>query len=247
MKSEAGEADLTIYGDIVEEEWWESDVSARNVVKQLQEMDVDIINVYINSYGGSVSAGLAIYNSLKNHKAKIKTYCDGFACSIASVIFMAGEERIMSNASLLMVHNPWMYTYGNAKQLRKDADDLETIVIASTAAYMDRITIQETDLKQLLEDESWITPTDALEWGFATAVNGVSAQAKYSQSVRKDIMQMLTQSRNIQQGEPGHSDTKQEPEQQAHQEPEEEPKQNETKVLKMMGAFFNAFSQKEEK
>ncbi len=57
--------------------------------------------LYINSYGGEVAEGLAIYNNLKRHKAKIKTYCDGFACSVASVIFMAGDERVMSTASLL--------------------------------------------------------------------------------------------------------------------------------------------------
>ena len=82
-------------------------------------MDTDEIEVHINSNGGAVSEGLAIYNVLKNSKAKVTTYCDGFACSPASVIFMAGDERVMNGASLLMIHDAWTYGQGNAAELRK--------------------------------------------------------------------------------------------------------------------------------
>ena len=79
--------------------------------KELQELDESIeqINVYIIPYGGEVAEGLAIYNALKRHKAKVTTYVDGFACSIASVIFAVGDERIMSDTSLLMIHNAWTW------------------------------------------------------------------------------------------------------------------------------------------
>ena len=101
------EVDIQIYGDITSWEWLESDVSSYTLSKQIEELECDQINVYINSYGGEVAEGLAIYNQLKRHKAKVKTVCDGFACSAASVVFMAGDERIMSTASLLMIHNAW--------------------------------------------------------------------------------------------------------------------------------------------
>ena len=90
------EADVYIFGDITSWEWFDNDVSSYTLSKELQELDKDIetINVHINSYGGEVAEGLAIHNLLKNHKAKVRTYCDGFACSIASVIFMAGDISI---------------------------------------------------------------------------------------------------------------------------------------------------------
>lgn len=187
------EADLIIFGDITSYPWAESDVSAYNLSTKLANLEADIINVHINSYGGEVAEGLAIYNSLKQHKAKIKTYCDGFACSIASVIFMAGEERMMSNASTLMIHNPWTYTSGNATELRKTAADLDKLAQASVNAYLSSVTLSEDEIKKLMDEETWILPDEALEYGFATAVTGVKAQEKYSQSVRKIILQKLTE------------------------------------------------------
>lgn len=182
---------ITIYGDIVSWPWLESDVSSYNLSRQITGLDVDVIDVHINSYGGEVAEGLAIYNSLKQHKAKVRTYCDGFACSIASVIFMAGDERVMSNASMLMVHNPWTYTEGNAQELRKTADDLDKMSQASVNAYMEKVSITEEEVKNLLDDESWLLPSEALEDGFATSVTGAEPQAKYSQSVRKHVMEKL--------------------------------------------------------
>ena len=107
-------ATINIYGDITSFPIFDNDVSADNLSKQLDRLTgVSEINVYINSYGGEVAEGLAIYNALKRHAAKVKTYCDGFACSVASVIFMAGDERIMNEASLLMIHNAWTLAQGN--------------------------------------------------------------------------------------------------------------------------------------
>lgn len=125
LQKSDNEANIVIYGNISSWSWNERNTSAYNLSKQLEDLDVDFINIYINSYGGEVAEGLAIYNTLKRHKATVRTYCDGFACSIASVIFMAGDERIMSNASLLMIHNAWTNISGNANELRKQADDLE--------------------------------------------------------------------------------------------------------------------------
>ncbi len=192
LETEEDEADITIFGDITSWPWMTSDVSAYMLSKQIAELDVDTINVHISSYGGEVMEGLAIYNSLKQHKAKIRTYCDGFACSIASVIFMAGRERIISNVSLLMAHNAWTNIEGNAQELRKAADDLDKITQASINAYMEHVNISEAEIKKLLDNETWLTPQEALDLGFATAISGVQVQEKYSQSVRKGVFQMLT-------------------------------------------------------
>lgn len=191
VNQETREADVTIFGDITSWEWLESDVSSYTLSKELGGLDVDVINVHINSYGGEVAEGLAIYNVLKQHKAKVKTYCDGFACSAASVVFMAGDERIMSAASLLMIHNAWTYTQGNASELRKAADDLDTITGASVAAYMACVNIDKDRVVELMDAESWIAPPDALEMGFATSVVGDGAKSP-SQSARKIVFDRLT-------------------------------------------------------
>lgn len=198
--NEKKEANINIYGDITSWEWYDSDVSSYTLSKELDSIpeDIETINVYINSYGGEVAEGLAIYNSLKRHKAKVKTYCDGFACSIASVIFMAGEERIVSSASLLMIHNAWTYASGNANDFRKQAEDLETITQASVNAYMNHVNITEEELKEMLDDETWITPQDALEKGFATKITEDEGSTNASQSIRNKVVEKLTKKETTQ-------------------------------------------------
>ena len=190
LATEGDSAEVCIFGDITPYPW-EGDMSAYNLSKQLEEIgNVKQINVHINSYGGEVAEGLAIYNALRNHSAKVTTICDGFACSIASVIFMAGDERIMNDSSLLMIHNAWMFAEGNADQLRKQADDLEKINEASVKAYMSKVSISEEELKALMDGETWISPEDAVEWGFATSVKKDESE-KPSQSARKKVQKMI--------------------------------------------------------
>ena len=168
LESKNDVADLYIFGDITSWPWLESDVSASGIVNELQSLDAKEINVHINSYGGEVAEGLAIYNTLKNSDMKVTTICDGFACSAASVIFMAGDERIINEASLLMIHNAWTYANGNATELRKAAEDLDKITQASVNAYVSRATISEDEIKNLMDNETWITAQEAVEYGFAT-------------------------------------------------------------------------------
>jgi len=193
LQTNGKEADIYIFGDITSWEWFDNDMSSYTLSKELQELspDIETINVHINSYGGEVAEGLAIYSLLRSHKAKVRTIVDGFACSIASVIFMAGDERIMSNASLLMVHNAWMRTVGNAAQLRKDADDLDKITQASINAYMSRVNITEDKLKELLDAETWLLPDEALEMGFATSIISETQSNKAAASARKALFDLF--------------------------------------------------------
>lgn len=165
-------ADLYIFGDICKWAWEEDgDANGMTIVKKLRALNVKTINVHINSYGGDVSEGLAIYNVLRESSAQIVTVCDGFACSAASVVFMAGDKRIMRPASLLMIHNAWTYAMGNAAELRKSADDLDTITQASVEAYKQVATISEDEIKALMDAETWILPDDAVAYGFATDID----------------------------------------------------------------------------
>ena len=184
-------ADIFIFGDITSWEWLESDVSSYTLARAVQDLDVGEITVHINSYGGEVAEGLAIHNSLKNHPARVRTVCDGFACSAASVVFMAGDERVMNPASLLMVHNAWSSASGNAKELRKAADDLDAITSASVEAYKARVNLSDGELAELLDNETWITPADAVAWGFATEVLKEEQAEAPSQSARAAVFQAL--------------------------------------------------------
>lgn len=183
-------ATLNIYGDITSYPWIESDVSSYNLSKQLDAMQgVTKLDVYINSYGGEVAEGLAIYNALKRkaQTCKVTTYCDGFACSIASVIFMAGAERKMSKASLLMIHNAWTVGTGNAAELRKLADDMDIITSASVEAYKEIANISEKKIRALMDAETWIAPKDAVKYGFATEILDEKTENP-SQNVRNMLM-----------------------------------------------------------
>jgi ATP-dependent Clp protease, protease subunit len=227
------EAEIYIYGDITSWPGRESDVSAYTLSSQIAELgDVDTIKVYINSCGGEVAEGLAIYNVLKRNNAKVITFCDGFACSIASVIFAAGDERKMSSASLLMVHNAWMYTGGNADQLRKDADDLDTVTQASINAYLSIAAISEDEIKALMDAESWITPQEALSYGFATEITNEKAN-NVSQSARQSVFDAIMVKR-----EPAPADVPVP----TPAKPAKSEGENRVNYLK---AFFDAFKEKE--
>ena len=208
LEKEKNVATLNIYGDITSWPYFEGDTSSAGLSNQLDKLqDVDRIDVYINSYGGEVKEGIAIYNALKRHKAKIRTVCDGFACSIASVIFMAGDERVMNDASLLMIHNAWTYAEGNAENLRKQADDLEKITQASVEAYKAHSNLSEDEIKSLMDAETWILPTEAVEYGFATEICKTETN-NASQNARKKLFEIVMEAQDEpEDGEPDDEET----------------------------------------
>lgn len=165
MDNSNGTAVINIYADI----YSGGKCSAECLSKQIADLkEAKQIDVYINSNGGDVFEGLAIYNALKRSKAKIITHCDGMAASIASVIFMAGEERIMPKSSFLMIHNAWGGMVGNAEEMRKYADDLETVTQASIGIYKENSSLSEDEIKDLMDKETILTAEEALKYGFAT-------------------------------------------------------------------------------
>lgn len=192
------EAELDIYGDITSERSWgckENDMNVFRLSRQLDELQDEVtqINVNINSYGGEVAEGIAIYNALVRHKAKIVTRCDGMACSIASVIFMAGDERVMYEPSMLMIHNASSCAWGTAADLRKAAEDNEKITSMSKAAYLQSVNITEEELTALMDAETWLSPAEALNMGFATRIETRDEATAPSQSVRSSVLRMIRQ------------------------------------------------------
>lgn len=164
-------ADINIYGDITSLPWLDSDVSAHGIKEEIDTLDVDDINVYINSYGGEVAEALAIYSVLKRHSATVHTYCDGFACSAATIIFCAGDVRTMGSIALMMIHNCMSYLgYANSEEMRKAAEDNDKINQSSIEAYKRVSNLSEEEIKDMMNAETWLTAKECLEYGFATEI-----------------------------------------------------------------------------
>lgn len=181
-------ADIFIYGDIVSYRWDESDTSASSFKEDLDNLgDVSTINLYINSPGGSVFEGIAIHNMLKRHKAKVNVYVDALAASIASVIAMAGDTIIMPKNSMLMIHNPWTFTWGNAAELRKAADDLDRIGNSSKQTYLQKAgdKLSEEKLQEMLDAETWLSADEAFEYGLCDVVEEANQMAA---SISEDFL-----------------------------------------------------------
>ncbi|ROR25155.1 ATP-dependent Clp protease proteolytic subunit ClpP [Comamonas sp. BIGb0124] len=156
-------ATIHIYGDIGES-WWDETVSARGFVAELNELDVTEIDVRINSLGGSVPDGLAIYNAMRRHKANITVHVDGIAYSIASLIAMGGDKVRMASNALMMIHAPWTVAAGNSAELREMADQLDTWATAMSTSYAKRTGDQPAALALLTDGKDhFFTATEALE------------------------------------------------------------------------------------
>ncbi len=175
--AETGVLELYIYGDVQGDgyDWWtdqtiESETSANHFREELAKYpNVTQINVYINSYGGSVFEGTAIYNQLRRHPAHKTVYIDGFACSVASVIAMAGDEVVMPRNAMMMIHRAIMGAWGNSDELRKAADDLDVINRGNRQAYLQKAgeKLSEEELVAMLDAETWLTAEDCLRLGLA--------------------------------------------------------------------------------
>lgn len=187
--AESDALDIYIYSDI-SNSWWDDEaMGADKFRKELEKnKNASQINLFINSMGGSVSEGVAIYNQIKRHKAHVTAYIDGFACSIASVIPMAADEVIMGENTMFMIHNPWTIAMGNANDLRKTAEDLDKvrdgcIIPAYKAKCGDRISDEE--LTELLDNETYITAKEALEYGFCDKIDTISDEKKKAEAEEK--------------------------------------------------------------
>lgn len=164
-------AELILYGEISDYSWWGDEVTPKALTDDLATLgDITDLTVRINSGGGDVFAGVAIHSILKRHKANVTVYVDGIAASIASVIAMAGDKIIMPKGSMMMIHNPWTFAYGDSRDLRKTADTLDSIRDSILAIYEGKTGLSNEDLIAMLDEETWMNATEAVEKSFATEV-----------------------------------------------------------------------------
>lgn len=168
---------LHIYGDIYQtfDDWLSGEEG--NTAKGIQQFleankGVDGIDVYINSMGGDVFEGTAIANQLRRFDGNVTVTVDGFACSIASVIAMAGDEVRMPRNATMMIHNMWTGICGNASELRKMADDLDVLMEANKTIYLDKAgdKLDYDKLTEMLDAETWLTAEQCVEYGLADTV-----------------------------------------------------------------------------
>ena len=162
-------ADLYFYGDIVSN-WWgawdDTDQYPEAIRDFLKGQEGKDLNIYINSGGGSVFAGMAIYNMLKRHKGHKTVYVDGLAASIASIIALAGDKIIIPSNAFLMIHKPWSWGMCNANDFRKMADDLDAIQKGILNVYEDNIVdgVEMSEIEKMVDEETWLNGNEASKY-----------------------------------------------------------------------------------
>lgn len=187
-------ADIYIFGDIVPFELFDGDVSAAGIVDEIKDLVVDEIRVHIDSYGGAVSEGWAIYNALRQHPARVVTYGDGFVASAALYPFLAGEERVASNLSAYFFHRVSIRAEGYSDELRAAADEADMMTDIGISAFVERTNMDEAEVRRLMDGETWLTPAQALEYGLATSIHKDDG-LPVAQDAKKSIMQRLLQAK----------------------------------------------------
>lgn len=192
QQAAGSKVEIYIFGDVVEEKWCDYETSPKSVIDVIQGLDTQEISVYIDSYGGSVAAGWGIYNALRQHPAKVKTYGVGFVASAALYPFLAGDERYASTLSAYYMHEAWTSASGYADELRRAADQIESLTDVGVNAFVERAGMERDKVLELMHEETWLTPEAALELGIATAITQESGSGP-AQSARREIMQRLTQ------------------------------------------------------
>lgn len=245
---------ITAKGDFNWDIWQydESETSAKHFIELLQKIpDNETIELHINSYGGEVKEGVAIYNMLKQKPCKKVCYVDGFAYSVASIICMACDHIIMGLGTSMLIHNMWLTATGNAEQLRKTADDLDVLMASNRQIYLSRAkNLTEEQLIEMMDKETYLTPEQCMEYGFCDEIsesvpdeNNINQchaerllQLQRELNSQKTLQQYMQQFISISSSEGTNSKLKQ----------EKELKPIESKALHMMSAFFNAMITQED-
>lgn len=151
-------------------------ISAQMVADALKNIgSVKTLNVNISSDGGDVFEGRAIYSQLMKYKtqnsAEIKVYVDGLAASIASLLAMSGDEIHMPQGSFMMIHNAWGFAIGDAEEMRKTADLLDTLTNSIIDTYVSRTGGDRKEITQMVSDETWMDAQKCFDEGFCTHID----------------------------------------------------------------------------
>lgn len=169
----SGEVELSLYDEI-----GSFGIGAKQFIAELKEYKGQHVHLRINSPGGEIVEGSAIYNALSRHEGGLTVHIDALAASMASVIAMSGDPVYMADNALLMIHNPWTLAAGEAKDLRKQADLLDTMKSNLIRAYQKKSGMEEKAIAKLMDEETWLDAVEAVALGFVDAIeDGIPAAA----------------------------------------------------------------------
>lgn len=174
IKAEGEETEILIY-DVI---GWPF-VEASDFVRDLQAVNTGKITVRLNSPGGDVMDGLAIYNSLRHHKAEVTTRIEGWAASIASIIALAGDKREIASNGYYMIHNPWLLAIGDYRMMGQAQDLLGKITDTLARTYAEHASLTVGKVKTAMDNETWYTANEAIGAGFADSITGNAAKARF--------------------------------------------------------------------
>ena len=226
---------LDIEGPIAKEAWWGDECSSKEFRKALA--GIGNVTVHINSPGGDVMAGAEIYSALREHSmnglGKVKVIITALAASAASVVAMAGDEILISPVAYMMIHNPWSFAIGDAKEMRKTAKTLDEITEGLISAYQRRTGKSRDELKRMLENETWMSAQTCVDEGFADSIYGGEIRAaacagggmltKATPESIREMCQRGEASRGRKNEDP--EEDPEEPEEAPEEEPEEDPEE----------------------
>ena len=168
---EATHAELLVYSVVGDDMWEEDPVTATRFAKELRNLkNAKSIAVRINSPGGSVFDGNAIYNALRAHPAKVTTHVDGHALSIASVIALAGDERVIAPNGVIMIHDPSAMAMGTAEDMREAAEMLDRAKSSIVATYVEATGRPEKEIRQAMAETKWFDAQEAKAWGLVDRI-----------------------------------------------------------------------------
>lgn len=163
--------ELYLYGEISDVSWFGDEVTPAQFQKDLGKLgDIESLDVFINSPGGDVFAGITIYNILKRHPAKVNIHVDGIAASAASIVAMAGDKIVMPASATLMIHNAWGLGMGNKARMRALADELERLDGQLAGIYAGRTGKDAKTISAWMDAERWMSGDEALADGFCDEV-----------------------------------------------------------------------------
>lgn len=182
--------EIQIYGEVIPFEGYEGYVCCADVDKQLAAANGEDLIVNINSIGGDVTEGFMIYTSLRKYavdnKATITTYIKGRCYSIATVIFLAGDVRIANKFLSPFIHNAWIYTVGDSRQLKKDADDLEAVNHKIANFYVDHTKLTYDEVRDWMNADTFIDPEECVRIRFATKIEEIVRPAALMKTLNKN-------------------------------------------------------------
>lgn len=166
-KTKGKRGEIYLYDSIGE--GWFGGITAKSFNESLKELgNVSALDIYINSPGGAVFDGIAIYNQIRRFNGERVVHIDGIAASIASVIAMAGDEIRIADNGMLMIHDPWSMAFGTADEMRKVADSLDKVRDTILDTYVAKTGGDRAELSKLMTDETWMLADEAIEKGFAS-------------------------------------------------------------------------------